>query len=424
LSLVIKFSDYFTINNITRGFFIALLTALAIYLDWIGFINPFVNTLIGLLALFLWLKANKSVWIWTGFFIGILWFWWMSVSFIHYQVIWVMPFIVLTIGLIYALIFYLIISMIQFLENKIKVPQIFGKALAILLFSYIHPFGFDWFKPELMFTNSYLGIQKWQFALILFSLTLTIYKEKIFFLLLIILSYPYISTFENATKINSKITLNNTYTNVIKKWELENQMEYINDVFVAINKAISEKQEIIVFPESVFALYLNKDTMLINTLKNYSYQINIIVGGLYWEDNVPRNSTYIFKQGKYIVANKVVLVPFGEQNPLPSWMGKWVNEFFFNGAPDYIASSKTTDYEINGTTYRNAICFEATSERLYKNHPKNMIVLTNNGWLTPSIEPTQQKILLQYYNKKYGTTIYHSVNMSKSYIVHKGKIIQ
>ena len=424
MSLVIKFSDYFTINNITRGFFIALLTALAIYLDWIGFINPFVNTLIGLLALFLWLKANKSVWIWTGFFIGILWFWWMSVSFIHYQVIWVMPFIVLTIGLIYALIFYLIISMIQFLENKIKVPQIFGKALAILLFSYIHPFGFDWFKPELMFTNSYLGIQKWQFALILFSLTLTIYKEKIFFLLLIILSYPYISTFENATKINSKITLNNTYTNVIKKWELENQMEYINDVFVAINKAISEKQEIIVFPESVFALYLNKDTMLINTLKNYSYQINIIVGGLYWEDNVPRNSTYIFKQGKYIVANKVVLVPFGEQNPLPSWMGKWVNEFFFNGAPDYIASSKTTDYEINGTTYRNAICFEATSERLYKNHPKNMIVLTNNGWLTPSIEPTQQKILLQYYNKKYGTTIYHSVNMSKSYIVHKGKIIQ
>ena len=53
-----------------------------------------------------------------------------------------------------------------------------------------------------------------------------------------------------------------------------------------------------------------------------------------------------------------------------------------------------------------------------------MIVLSNNGWLTPSIEPTQQKILLQYYSKKYGTTIYHAVNMSDSYVVQNGKIIK
>jgi len=32
--------------------------------------------------------------------------------------------------------------------------------------------------------------------------------------------------------------------------------------------------------------------------------------------------------------------------------------------------------------------------------------------------------LLQYYSKKYGTTIYHSVNMSESYVVKNGKVNQ
>jgi len=51
-----------------------------------------------------------------------------------------------------------------------------------------------------------------------------------------------------------------------------------------------------------------------------------------------------------------------------------------------------------------------------------MILLSNNGWFTPSTEPTLQKLLLQYYSKKYGTTVYHSVNMSESYVVKDGKI--
>jgi apolipoprotein N-acyltransferase len=105
-------------------------------------------------------------------------------------------------------------------------------------------------------------------------------------------------------------------------------------------------------------------------------------------------------------------------------LSDWVNEVFYDGSVDYKASKEIIDYQIDGISYRNAICFEATSEELYKKHPKNMIVITNNGWLTPSIEPTQQKILLQYYNKKYGTNIYHAVNMSDSYIIHNGKVIK
>ena len=91
---------------------------------------------------------------------------------------------------------------------------------------------------------------------------------------------------------------------------------------------------------------------------------------------------------------------------------------------DYVASPNVVDYKIDEKLVRNAICFEATSEKLYEGDPKNMIVLSNNGWFTPSIEPTLQKLLLQYYSKKYGTTIYHSVNMSESYVVKNGEIDQ
>jgi len=123
-----------------------------------------------------------------------------------------------------------------------------------------------------------------------------------------------------------------------------------------------------------------------------------------------------------IVANKVILVPFGENNPLPDWLGDLVNDIFYDGAVDYEASSVITDYKIDDTIYRNAICYEACSEALYRGEPKEMIVLSNNGWFTPSIQATQQRLLLEYYSRKYGTKIYHSVNKSASYIIEKGRV--
>ena len=419
-----KISAYFTINKITRGFFIAFLSAGAIYLDWMGTVNPFINTLLALSAIFFWLISDKKVWVWSGFFIGILWFWWMGVSFVHYQMPWAVPLVIFIAGLIYSVVFYLSITAVYLLEKYLKVNNLIGKALLLLIFSYIHPLGFDWFKPELLFTNSYLGVEKWQFGLILLGISLAIYKRNLLFLFILLGAYPFLKHFENNREINEKITLHNSYISVEDKWDIRYKSQHIDEVMRAIYQAIDDKQEIIVFPESIFALYLNREEKLLTILKNYSHKITIVVGGLYWDNPIPRNSTYIFQKGEYTIANKVVLVPFGEQNPLPAWLGKWVNKIFFDGAPDYVAAKNFTDYTVKGTTYRNAICFEATSEKLYEGDPKNMIVLSNNGWLMPSIEPTQQKILLEFYSKKYGTTIYHSVNMSPAYIVHNGKIVE
>ena len=436
MSLYKKISAYFTINKITEGFFIALLSAGAIYLDWLGLVNYFINTILGLATLYFLLLADKKTWVWTGFFIGVLWFWWIGISFKNYDMAWAIPIPIFVLGLIYMAIFYVAITLVDFLGRVLPVehgqPQgavptwfdLLGKAIILLLLSYVHPFGFDWFKPELIFTNSYLGVEKWQFALVLLSLALTIYKKQLLYLFITLLAYPYAAHFQEITTINPLLELHGTHTNVKDKWNRNLLNNHIDNVLIAINKAISEKKQIIVFPESVLPLFLNMQAQIMQRLQSDSTKITIVIGALYWENEIPRNSTYIFQNGAYTIANKVKLVPFGEENPLPDFMGKWINDLFFDGAPDYVASADFTDYTIDGVTYRNAICFEATSEKLYEGKPKNMIVLTNNGWLTPSIEPTQQKVLLQYYSKKYGTTIYHAVNMSDSYIIQNGKVIK
>ena len=222
------------------------------------------------------------------------------------------------------------------------------------------------------------------------------------------------------------IQLITTHTTVQDKWDESKHMSQFKNIFMSIDKAIENKQTLVILPESVFPIFLNRNHLLIKRLEERAKHISIVVGGLYWDGKTPRNSTYIFTNGTMSIANKVLLVPFGESNPLPDFMSNWINDIFYDGAVDYVASANITDYSIDGITYRNAICFEATSEKLYEKdqngeRPKNMIVLSNNGWFTPSIEPTLQKLLLQYYSKKYGTTIYHAVNMSKSYILRDDK---
>jgi len=443
LSLYIKIGEYFTINKITTGFVIALLASGAIYLDWLGIVNPFVNTILGILTFYYLLSSQQKSWFWSGFFIGILWFWWICMSFFNYNLVWAIPIGVLFIGFVYGIIFLLIAKLSEYIAKKIpfdyKLSNLIIKSIFLLILSYFHPIEFDWFKPELVFTNSYLGIQKWQFAIILFAITISIYKRNLLYLFIVIFAFPFGSYFHHTPLPKNGMVIAGSNINVKDKWNPNLLNMQIDRVLTQIERAIREKKSMIIFPESVIPIFLNDEPTLMTQLEAYSNDIAIVLGSLY-RNEIPRNSAYIFYKGSFIVANKVVLVPFGEQNPLPKWMGKIINKIFFDGAPDYVADSEPTDYIINGVAYRNGICFEGTSRELYtkrsektynfdtlkyknsKSIPKNMILISNNGWVVPSIEPTEQKILLQFYSKKYGTTIYHCVNMSPSYIVHEGRV--
>jgi len=412
------------------GFLIALLSSAFIYLDYWGLSHPLLTTLFGLTSLYLLLQEGQKSWFFSGFFIGLFWFWWISVSFKHYNMIWAVPIGLMIIALSYGILFWLIALLAKktasLLTPHSSLLTLILKALGLLTISYIHPFGFDWFKPELMFVESYLGIEKWQFALILISITLALWKRQLLYLFLVLLAYQP-STVATPT-IPDTIQIVTTHTSVKDKWETSLQPAQFDLLFKTIDQAIDANKTLVILPESVFPVFINRSQELIDKLEEKTKHISIVTGGLYWDGKTPRNSTYIFTNNKISVANKVVLVPFGESNPLPDFLSDWVNKVFYDGAVDYKASKDVIDYKIDEKTYRNAICFEATSEKLYAKNtqgerPKNMIAISNNGWFTPSIEPTLQKLLLQYYSKKYGTTIYHAVNMSDSYMIMNGKVL-
>lgn len=426
LSNFLKMHQYFNTFVLTRGFLIALLGSLFIYLDTWDISYFWLNTLCAVAALYLLLKEEQNVWFWAGFFIGIFWFWWISLSFKHYGMTWAIPFSILIVGFIYGLLFLSIAFMANKIAAKLCIDSsIFPlviKAFGLLGLSYVHPFGFDWFKPELMFTNSYLGIQKWQFAIIILSLAITIAKRHPAYLALLFFSYQ--PTGSTSYTIPPDIQITCTQIPVKDKWKENLHTDQFQIFLTLIDDAIHAKKSLIILPESVFPVFLNRSWDLFEALKERAQKINIVTGALYWDGEVPHNSAYIFTKNNVQIANKVLLVPFGEKNPLPDFLSDWVNEVFYDGAVDYQASSEISDYTIQKDTYRNAICFEATSEKLYEGEPKQMIVLSNNGWFVPSVEPSLQKILLQYYSKKYGTTIYHSVNMSDAYMIKEGTVTE
>ena len=419
-----KISQYFSTFVLIRGFFIALLSSAFIYLHAFALVSPALNTLTALLALALLLKSNHKVWFTSGAFIALFWFWWIGLSFIHYKMPWVIPFVILMLMGLYGVLFLGIAWLSETLAKQIPTHTIliqYGfKALGLLLLSTIHPFSFDWYKPELMFVQSYIPIDKFSFFIVLLSVVFTLGRNSFFYLLPLIFLFTPVQ--KTAHTLPNTMQLVSTHTNVEEKWNPQFHAQQFSTIFQAIDLAIKEKKTLIVFPESVFPLFLNRSHHLLEKLQAKSKEIAIVVGGLYLEGNIPHNSTYIFENTHMQIASKVILVPFGEANPLPDFLSQWVNRTFYDNAVDYQASKEIVDYTIDGTTYRNAICFEATSERLYEKgkngkRPENMIVLSNNGWFTPSIEPTLQKLLLLYYHKKYGTTIYHAVNMSKSYTI-------
>lgn len=417
-----KISQYFTIRDILKGLTVGILLSAFIYFTYFNISIKTINTITAILGLYLLIGSSNRTWFWSGLFISLFWFWWILLSFRFYDMSWAIPIGTLLLIVMYGVIFWFFSFISHFLSFKTKMPSSIFQATFLLFLSFIHPLGFDWLKPELIFVESYLGIQKYQFAIILFAIVISKHFSRLVYLWLMILAFNF-ELHNSNEKINKNIKLITTNVTMDMKWQTDHQKDVMNMIYANIDKAIFEKKKIVVLPESVFPLFLNTEEYLLGELLRRSAHIDIVVGGLYWDEGTPRNSTYVFSDGKAQVINKVVLVPFGEQNPLPNWAAGIVNRIFFKeGVIDYKASDVIGDYKLQGNQYRNAICYEATSERLYEGEPKNMIAISNNGWFQPSVQPALQRLLLEYYSLKYGTTIYHSINMSPSYYIANGKV--
>ncbi len=400
------------LSSLSTGLITALFFSAFLYLSYYGINIPLLNTLTALIGFYLLLHVNKKSLLFAGFFIGILWFYWISYSFKYNGVGYIAPLVVLGFGIVYMLYFG-----VMALSEK---PYI----RAILLFgiSFYAPVDFNWMQLSLPFVESYIGIYKWQLAVVLFALSADGFiKEKRyqFIPLLLIVFALNFQDYPQKEKAPLKIKLIQTDVKQEEKWTQKALVPTIQMVYKEIQNATKERYDVVVLPESVIPLFLNRQPKLIEQLLAFSESIDIVLGSLEIEGNTHYNATYHFYNGnKMEIIRKVVLVPFGEYIPLPKFLRKFVNDFFFAGASDFKTAAKPQDLHIKGVTFRNAICYEATTDKLYKDHPKYMIAISNNAWFAPSIEPTLQRLLMKYYSHLYKTTIYHSANYQGSGIIY------
>ena len=401
--------DYSNKNFIIKGFITSILLSSFIYLSYFNIELKILNTILGLFGIYFLLVIPKRSLLITGFLTGILWCYWMAVSLQYYDLTYIAPFLLLGIGLVYAIIFYLF----AFYDRlTIRIAMIFA-------FTFFAPFGFNWMKFELLFIDSYIGISKIDFALILISfyLIIKLKRHKIIGLIPLLFTLTFAKG-EFIDNPNAKIYMPQMNVNQDLRWDKKYKSTLDEQNFDEINNGINLKKDLVVLPETAFTTVLNRNSALLERLKELSFKIDIITGALYVEDNQIYNASYHFSKGEIQIAKKVVLVPFGEEIPFPKFLVDYINKVFYNGAQDYSKASEPTDFVIKGEKFRNAICYEATTDKIFENlvDTKYMVVISNNAWFIPSIEPTLQHLLLKYYSRKYDINIFHVVNGSQNRI--------
>ena len=396
------------LRNSIYGILTALLFSAFIYLEHYGFTIKILNTIFGVLALALFLYIPKKAVLIAGFFIGLFWFYWIGYSFKYNGVGFLEPFVTLGFAIIYMLFFGVLA-----LTNKVYI-----RALLLFGLSYFQPFDWNWLQIELLFVDSYIGVLKYQLILVLLALSLPSYMKPRYTyapLALLLLALNFSTPVQKEAPL--KIKLIPTDVTQDQKWLQQSKNILIKDNLAQIQQAIDEGYDVVLLPEACFPLYMNFHPQLTAKLQELSFKISIVAGALLRENEENFNVTYFFENGKFTIAKKMVLVPFGEYVPLPKFAQKVISDFFFDGQSDFTGAKEPTDFIIKGVKFRNAICYEATCQELYEGDIDFVLVSSNNAWFAPSIEPTIQKLLMRYYARKNNVTIYSAANYKGTGIV-------
>ena len=291
------------IKNFIIPLFTALLFSAFIYMEHFGIGNSILETIFGLLSIYLILTLEKRALFVTGFFIGVLWFFWVSFSMQYYGFIYLTPIVIIFFGLAYALFFYLI----GYFQN------IWLRGLFLILINVIEPFRFDWFKPQIIFINTPIGTELWQFGLAVIGMIITVEMIKrryypLFIPILVLLISAFNFEKENLDKtLPFEIKIVETKVKQNEKWLKENEKKIVKMNIDHIQLAIKENYKLVVLPESTFPLFINSRPDIIKTLLKLSQEISIITGGLYSENENYYNASYLFQNGNIRLLKKLFL---------------------------------------------------------------------------------------------------------------------
>lgn len=388
---------------------ISILLSIFIFLDILNlkFIAN-LGLLFAILGFYILLKAKREIWFWSGFFIGLFWFYWISFSLIYYEFSYLIPLEILAICFIYGIIF---------LAGG-WVANLAIRGLFLLYVSFIAPFGFNWLNFELIFIDTLFIPSFYTLTMLIICLIIIIKFNKFFgvAMLFFCLGINYNPPIKSKN-LPFDISLINTYISQDQLWNRQTKDMIVKSNLNIIDQAIQDGSRLVVLPESAFPLFLDRSEILLSVLKQKSHQIAILTGALGSGEREIYNSAYLFDKGEVKRLDKLILVPFGEEVPLPTFLKDMINRLFFGSAVDYSYAKDVSDYEIDGVRIRNAICYEASRDELFVGAPKFMIAITNNAWFTPSTQPNLQRKLLKLMAFKYKTTIYHSINGSPSEMI-------
>lgn len=373
-----------------------------------GIFLPYVNTIFALISIFVILKIDKKYRFFFGFFVGILWFYWMTLSFTHSytSINHFIPISLLIIGVVYGIVFYFLL----FFNNK------FWRIFTLSIIGYIAIFGFDWLVIESIFAFSIFRVDKISFIFIMICVAIfSIITSKKRFLalgaLILAIDFSYVDI-----KIPPNIFISQMDVDQQIKWT-EDRRIVTERNFSLIDEAIENSYKMVILPETAFPFALNFADDVLEYLLEKSHNITIVTGSWKLEDGKFFNSTYIFENGTMQIKSKTFLAPFGEYVPLPEFM---VRIFSKITGLSYNLQKNTgglNDVVTDIFSFRSAICYEATKRDIYSDNPTFMVVISNNAWFYPSIEPILQMMIIKYYARLYKTLVIHTTNGSKSMII-------
>lgn len=408
-----KLKSNSNIFKIIKAFCVAFFISNSIYFSKLqNFYLEILSPFIAIYGFVLLLRSDGKGYFWAGFFLSLMWFYWMSLSSIYYGLHYIIPFELIGIGLFYGVLFRLCYAL----------RYDFLRLAGIFCLPFIHFLGFDWLNWGVLSVYGFFDAS-WRGIICIFLIAYFWYEGYIskYYKIFIIVALFFIGMqYQNAefTPLKSDIKLINTHIDEASKFQKENVAKNADFVVSEILQAINEQKELIVFPESTFAFELKKGFggMYYELLKEFSTEIDIVVGAPYADNGRVYNSAYIFQNGEVKVLSKYHLVPFGEEMPKIPYVSEFVRQRFLPNMSDFARGAEFNEYDIGTQRVTSAICYEATKEELYKKS-KIIIAISNNAWFDNFVEPALQKLLIKFYASKYGVVVYHATNAQETAII-------
>lgn len=211
------------------------------------------------------------------------------------------------------------------------------------------------------------------------------------------------------------------------KWEKSYQLSTIEKYISLSDRAMANKPELIVWPETAVPFFLQDESELSQKVISA-----VRIGGAFLVTGSPAyrrsekglsylNRAYLVKpeQGLSDYYDKVHLVPFGEYVPLKSVLS-FVNRLV-PAAGDFESGASLSLLDLKGLKAGTIICFEAIfpdiSRKLTNNGAEILINLTNDAWFGKTSAPFQHAAMARFRAIENRVPLLRAANTGFSMIV-------